>query len=177
MNPPHQNPAAASNDPTATTLRFTTVQALTDYLSGDSSATPRPDLPHTLSHPSLTGMSRAELADLVRRLTLPHAAQTERLRHQRRSRDRLPGTRSGVFRQKITQAERVLATVLHQRGLCKGDVLAQLFDVSPQTIGNAFTEVVPLLEQHGWTPAPGARRFTSAAALIASVTPDDTSTC
>ncbi|WP_405098342.1 ISAzo13 family transposase [Micromonospora sp. NBC_01412] len=50
---------------TATTLRFTTVQAITDYLSSDSSATPRPDLPHTLSHPSLTGMSRAELADLV----------------------------------------------------------------------------------------------------------------
>lgn len=85
-----------------------------------------------------------------------HAAQTERLRHQRRGRDRLLGTRGGVFRQKITQAERILATVLRQRGLCTRDVLAHLFDVSPRTIGNAFTEVVPLLEQHGWTPAPGA---------------------
>jgi hypothetical protein len=161
---------------TATTLRCTTVQALTDYLTGDNSTTLQPDPPHTLSHPCLTGMSRAEFADLIQRLALPYAAQTERLRHRRRGRDRLPGTRGGVFRRKITQAERILATVLYQRGLCTRDVLAQLFDVSPRTIGNAFTEVLPLLQQDNWTPAPGARRFATAAALLASVTPSDTPT-
>jgi hypothetical protein len=120
-------------------------------------------------------MTRAELTTLARRLSVPQAARIERLRHQRRGGERLAGTRGGVFLQKITTAERVLAMVLYQRGLCTRNVLAQLFQVSPRTIGNAFQEVLPLLEQDGWTPAAGGQRFATAAALLASVTtPEDT---
>lgn len=120
-------------------------------------------------------MTRAELSALVQRLSIPQAARIERLRHQRRGGERLPGTRGGVFRQKITTAERVLAVILYQRGLCTRNVLAQLFHVSPRTIGNAFQEVLPLLEQDGWTPQPGGQRFATATALLESVaTPEDT---
>jgi hypothetical protein len=161
----------------ATTLRFTTPQALTSYLADGTAAAGRPHLPLALSDPSLTGMNRAELSALVQRLSVPQAARIERLRHQRRGGERLPGTRGGVFLQKITTAERVLAVILYQRGLCTRNVLAQLFHVSPRTIGNAFQEVLPLLEQDGWTPAPGGQRFATATALLAAVTtPEDTPT-
>jgi hypothetical protein len=75
--------------------------------------------------------------------------------------DRIPGTRGGVFRQKITDAERILATVLYQRRLCTRQVLADLFQVSPRTIGNPLTEVVPLLEQDGYTAEPAGMRFST----------------
>jgi transposase len=162
---------------TATTLCFNTVQALTGYLAGGVEAKAPTDLPEALTEPSLTGMSRAELTTLIQQLTVAQAAQVERLRRQRRGRDRLPGTRGGVFRQKITEPQRILAAILYQRGVCTRHVLAELFGVSPRTIGNTLIEVVHVLEQAGWTPAPGAQRFTTAAALIASTTPYDTPTC
>jgi hypothetical protein len=161
----------------ATTLRFTTIKALNSYLAGGAPETTQPRLPQAwaLSDPSLTGMTRAELTTLVRRLSVPQAARIERLRHQRRGGERLPGTRGGVFLQKITGAERILAVILYQRGLCTRNVLAQLFHVSPRTIGNAFQEVLPLLEQDGWIPQPGGQRFATATALLESVaTPKDT---
>ena len=159
---------------TPTNLRFTSVQAVTDHLAGNAKTQPGHSLPPALSDPSLTGMSRNELTALIQRITISQAAHLEALRQQRRTRDRLPGTRGGVFRQKINDHERVLATVLHQRGICTRQTLAELFQVSPRTIGNALIEVGPVLQQHGWTPAPNAPRFTTAAALLASVTPHDT---
>lgn len=107
---------------------------------------------------------------MVTRLTLPHAAAIERRRHRQRGGDRVPGTRAGVFRQKITNAERVLAAVLYQRRLCTRQVLADLFEVSPRTIGNALTEVTPLLEQHGYAAKPATMKFSTAASLLASIT-------
>ncbi len=115
-------------------------------------------------------MNRAELSALVQRHSVLQAARIERLRHQRRGAVPLRGARGGVFGQKITTAECVLAVILFQRGLCTRNVLAQLFHVSPRTIGNAFQEVLPLLKQDGWTPAPGGQRFASATALLAAVT-------
>jgi hypothetical protein len=99
------------------------------------------------------------------------AAQTERRRYQQRGGERLPGARGGVFQQKITDAERVLATVLYQRKACTRQVLADLFQVSPRTIGNALIEVRPLLDQDGYDPPPAASRFRSATALLNSLTP------
>nr|EJI95825.1 hypothetical protein JVH1_6846 [Rhodococcus sp. JVH1] len=99
-------------------------------------------------------MSRRQLGDLVERLAVRQAALVERRRYTQRGGERMPGGRGGIFRQKITDAERVLATVLHLRQLCTRAVLAELFQVSPRTIGNALLDVRPLLEQDGYTPVP-----------------------
>lgn len=70
--------------------------------------------------------------------------------------------RGGVFPQKITDAERVLATVLYQRRVCTRQVLAELFEVTPPTIGNAFRQVRPLLEQEGYIAPPAQSRYSTA---------------
>jgi hypothetical protein len=116
-------------------------------------------------------MSRPKLHQLIERLSVQQAAQIQRRRHQRRGGARLPEARGGVFRQKITDAEPILATVLYQRGACTRRVLAELFEVSPPTISNALLEVRPLLEQNGHVATPPKTRFSTAAALLASVTP------
>ena len=151
-----------------TTLYFSQLSDLLDYLDHGRTAS-RPDLPRTLSDPALTGMSRQQLQEMVMSLALPHAAAIEQRRHRRRGDDRLPGTRGGVFRQKITDTERILATVLYQRRLCTRQVLADLFEVSPRTIGNALTEVAPLLENHGYVTETAKKKFATAASLLASV--------
>jgi hypothetical protein len=97
----------------------------------------------------------------------------ERRRHQRRGGPRLPGTRGGVFRQKITDAERILATILHLRQACTMQALAELFDVSRRTIGNALAEVRPLLETDGFHLPPAPSRLRSATDLLTSITPQD----
>src|SRR3954451_18223769 len=104
-------------------------------------------------------------------------ARNERHRHRRRGGERLPGARGGVFTQKITDHERVLATVLYQRKLCTQDTLAELFEVSRRTIGDVVREVGPILAQHRFTPTPAGTRFGTAAQLLAALTSgDDTST-
>ncbi|MGY1900121.1 ISAzo13 family transposase [Nocardia gipuzkoensis] len=154
-----------------TQLRFTTTTDLRAFLRDGPTPTvtpPRP-LPETLSDPVLTGMSRRTLDDLVARLTIRQAASVERRRHARRGGERMPGARGGVFYQKITDAERVLATVLRLRRLCTRTALAELFGVSPGTIRNAVLDVLPLLEQDGFTIAPAPTRYRSAAELLAAI--------
>ncbi len=62
-------------------------------------------------------MPHAELAALTKRLGHIQDARSERHRYRRRGGERLPGARGGVFLPKISNAERVLATGLHQRKL------------------------------------------------------------
>jgi hypothetical protein len=81
--------------------------------------------------------------------------------------------RGGVFRQKITDAERILATILALRQVCTMQALADLFDVSRRTIGNALAEVRPLLEEDGFRLPPAPSTLHSAADLLASITPQD----
>lgn len=135
--------------------------------SGEESTRPR--LAERLADPALTGMTRADLATLTDRIVPVLAARAERHRHRLRGGERLPGARGGVFMQKITDAERVLATVLHRRGLGTHDTLAELFEVSRRTIGGALREVGPLLDQNGYLATPAATRFTTAAKLLASL--------
>jgi len=45
-----------------------------------------------------------------------------------------------VFQHKITDPERILATLLYQRRVCTRQALAELFDVSPRTIGTACSK-------------------------------------
>ena len=152
-----------------TTLRFATADALMAFVSGSGPHPARPRLAERLADPVLTGMPRPELAALTERIVPVLAARAERHRHRARGGERLPGARGGIFMQKITDAERVLATVLHRRGLGTHDTLAELFEVSRRTIGGVLREVGPLLDQHGYVAAPAATRFTGAAELLASL--------
>jgi transposase len=159
----HGRPIAAS------TLRFPTADALMAFASGSGPNPARPRLAERLADPALTGMTRGELAALTERIVPVLAARAERHRHRQRGGERLPGARGGVFMQKITDAERVLATVLYRRGLGTHDTLAELFEVSRRTIGGALREVDPLLNQNGYAATPAATRFTSTAEILASL--------
>jgi len=155
-----------------TTLRFTTAAALAEFVAS-SDDTQRPRLPDLLADPALTGMPRTELTALTERVGHIQNARNERHRHRRRGGERLPGARGGVFRQKITNTERVLATVLYQRKLCSQDTLADLFHVSRRTISDVVREIAPILAQDAYTPAPATHRFATAAALLDSIAHPD----
>jgi hypothetical protein len=153
---------------TQTTLLFRHPQQLRNWL--DHGAAPNPmHASGILSHPSLTGMTRADFQAMADRIALPYAAAVEQRRHRRRGGDRLPGTRGGVFRQKITDADRILATVLSQRRLCNQQTLADLFATSRATIRNAIDDIQPLLEDDGHAATPADRYYRTAADLLASV--------
>ncbi len=151
---------------TPTTLRFTTAAALRDFIAHGQAEPPRTRVSELLSDPALTGMTRQELAALTTRVGRVQDARNERHRHRRRGGERLPGARGGVFHQKITNDERVLAAVLYLRKLCTQDTLAELFAVSRRTIGDVVREVGPLLTQDGYTPTPTATRFATAAGVL-----------
>jgi hypothetical protein len=124
---------------------------------------------HVLTEPVLTGMSRNDLGSLLKELIVPYAAAIEARRHRQRGGERRVGTRGGVFRQKITDGDRILATVLYQRRITSLDALAELFAVSPSTLRNAINDVLPILEDRRITIIPSDHRYTSAAELLALV--------
>ncbi|RFU21270.1 ISAzo13 family transposase [Geodermatophilus marinus] len=153
----------------ASTLRFATAEALLAFTSSSGPDPTRPRLADRLADSALTGITRAELAALTERIVPVLAARAERHRHRQRGGERLPGARGGIFMQKITDPERVLATVLYRRGLGTHDTLAELFEVSRRTIGGVLREVGPLLDQHGHVAPPAPARFASAAEILASL--------
>ncbi|MBG0831681.1 ISAzo13 family transposase [Planomonospora sp. ID67723] len=156
----------------AAQVRFAKPVALLDFL--DTGWRPaRAVITDRLAHPVLTGITRNELHLLTQRLAASQSAQGERLGYQRRGAPRQPGTRSGVFPQKISNSERVLLTILYQRKLCTLEVLADaLGDVSRSSIGNVIRETRPLLQQAGHVPAPATVRYRTAADLLAAVPGD-----
>jgi transposase len=150
-------------------LRFTSAAALRAFL--DTSTMPaRPNRLATLGDPVLTGMSREDLVKLIGRLSVRQAAEAERRKYRQRGGERQPAARTGIFYEKITDAERVLATILGLRKICSWDVVAELFQVSRRTIGNARAWVRPLLEQDGYSITRATTRYPSATALLEAVT-------
>jgi len=149
-------------------LRFSSTAALRAFL--DTDVTPaRPDRIAALADPALTGMSREALATLIERLSVKQAAETEGRKYLLRGGQRQPTARAGIFHEKITDAERVLATILGLRKNCSWDVVAELFQVSRRTIGSARARVGPLLKQDGYSVTRAATRYPSAAALLAAI--------
>ncbi|MFI6990856.1 ISAzo13 family transposase [Nonomuraea wenchangensis] len=155
-----------------TVLRFTSAGALRDFLDSNTVPT-RPNRLALLGDPALTGMSRPELAALIERLSLRQAAAAEQRKHRQRGGDRQAGARGGIFREKITDAERVLAVILGMRKVCTWEAVAELFQVSRRTIGNAKLWVRPLLEETGYAVTRSATRYSSADALLNAITPHD----
>ena len=143
---------------------------LTAYL-GARPAADRSHASTVLSDPSLTGMTRDALEALIHRLSVRQTALAEQRRYKQRGGQRQPTARVGVFPQKITDADRVLATLLNQRKICNRWVLAGLFQVSPRTIGNAFLNVRPILEKDGYLATAGPFRFRTARDLLDSLAP------
>ena len=105
-------------------------------------------------------------------------AEAQRLTYQRRGGQRLPpGTRGGVFHQKISNSERVLLALLYHRRLCTLDVLADaLGDVSRSAVGNVIRETLTLLQHEDCIPGPAPTRYGTAADLLATGAANDTAT-
>ena len=125
-----------------------------------------------LSHPALTGMSRRHLDDLIAELAGPQEAQREQTRHQRRGTERRRAAGAGP-RPRLTNADRILATVLYLRRLCTQAVLGELFAVDRSRITEAIREIRPLLEEHGHAITPATARFPAPADLIAFLAAED----
>jgi transposase len=121
----------------------------------------------TLAHPALTGLPRNDLDDLAAALAGPWSTQREQDRHQRRGSDRQRAPGAGPP-PKLTLADRVLATLLHQHLALPYPLLAQLLGVNRTTISRAIQETRPLLNQHGLaTPGTPAARLRTLADISA----------
>lgn len=84
--------------------------------------------------------------------------------------------RGAGAKDKLTAADRVLATVLYLRKLGTRDPLAQLFGVNGSTFTRAVHQVQPLLAEHGYTNPPSTARFRTPAdvtAFLANTSPAD----
>jgi hypothetical protein len=106
----------------------------------------------TLSHPTLTGMSRPELDTLT---TALHALRCHRdqARHHQRQPHRVKHTqpehapRSGRP-PRLAFPDQVVATILHRRLALPYDTLAGLFGCSRSTMWRTLERIGPLLDQH-----------------------------
>jgi hypothetical protein len=137
----------------------------TGTAAAGSPAAAVPD-PVMLSHPALTGMSRQQLDDLIAALAGPQEAQREQARHQRRGTERRRAAGAGP-RPRLTNADRVLVTVLYLRKLCTQAVLGELFGMDRSRITEAIRATRPLLEEHGHAITPSTARFPAPADLAA----------
>jgi hypothetical protein len=157
---------------TPTVVRyFTSAEDLRAWITntGPDGHPPTPPARHRLTDPRLTGMSREALHALLEELIVPYAAAIEERRHRQRGGDRRLGTRAGVFRQKITDSDRILATILYRRRVCGLDTLAELFDVCRSTLWNAINDVLPILDDRRITTTPAEHRHPNAIDLLAFV--------
>jgi hypothetical protein len=98
--------------------------------------------------PELTGLTTAEMDELIAQLAARRQAQREEKARNHPASDARHKPRSGrpaVF----PFPDRVVATVLHLRLSLPDDTLAHLFGTSRSTIRRALTETRHLLDQHG----------------------------
>lgn len=153
---------------------FTRAEDLRTWVTGTGPTEHAPATParQALTDPALTGMSHQALHTLLEELIVPYAAAIEQRRHRQRGGTRQLGTRAGVFRQKITDGDRILATILYRRRICSLNVLAELFTVSRSTLWNAIRDVEPILDAHQVTVPTAGRRFTTAEELLGSAAPE-----
>jgi hypothetical protein len=160
---------------TPTVVRyFTRADDLRTWVTSTRLAEHAPTTPthHALTDPALTGMSRGALHALLEELIVPYAAAIEQRRHRQRGGARQLGTRAGVFRQKITDGDRILATILYRRRICTLNVLAELFAISRSTLWNAINDVEPILDARHITIPTAERRFTTAHELLEPTAPE-----
>jgi Rhodopirellula transposase. len=141
---PHPAPLPGTETETAATAR----------------PTPSPDGvdAHALRDPELTGMTVAQLDSLVGLLIPALAQRREPTRHERRGGKRRR-TRGAGAKDKLSDADRILATVLCLRKIGTHDLLARLFGVTGSTLTRAVQAARPLLAEHGHAIHPSTARF------------------
>ena len=121
---------------------------------------PSPDLAW-LCHPALTGLPPQQWDALTAMLMTLHDQQRETSLDKRRGhRPRLTAPGTGR-RPLLTLADRLLATVLHQRLALPQVAIAALFGVRPETINKRIRDIRQLLEQAGYTIQTGPHRLAS----------------
>ena len=119
---------------------------------------PSPDLAW-LSHPALTGLPTPQWEALISTLMTLHPRQREANLDKRRGhRPRLTAPGTGR-RPVLTLADRLLATVLHQRLALPQTAVAALFSLRPETINRHIREIRQLLEQAEHTIQPSPHRL------------------
>jgi len=121
---------------------------------------PSPDLAW-LCHPPLTGLPAQDWDALIGTLMTLHDQQRETSLDTRRGhRPRLTAPGTGR-RPVLTLADRLLATILHQRLALPQVAIAALFGVRPETINRRIRDVRQLLDQAGYAIQPGPHRLAS----------------
>jgi len=121
---------------------------------------PSPDLAW-LCHPALTGLPPQQWDAQIAALMTLHDQQRETSLDKRRGhRPRLIAP--GVGRRPLlTLADRLLATVLHQRHALPQTAIAALFGVRPETVNRRIRDIRQLLDQAGYTIEAGPHRLAS----------------
>jgi len=121
---------------------------------------PSPDLAW-LCHPVLTGLPAPHWDALITTLMTLHGQQRETSLDARRGhRPRLTAPGTGR-RPVLTLADRLLATVLHQRLALPQVAIAALFSVRPETINKRIRDIRQLLDQARHTIQPGPHHLAS----------------
>jgi Rhodopirellula transposase DDE domain len=114
-----------------------------------------------LCHPALTGLSAQQWDALIATLMTLHDQQRETSLDKRRGhRPRLTAPGTGR-RPVLTLADRLLATILHQRLALPQTAIAALFDVRPETVNRRIRDIRQLLDQAGYAIQPGPHRLAS----------------
>ncbi|WP_331756066.1 ISAzo13-like element transposase-related protein [Streptomyces sp. NBC_01643] len=119
-----------------------------------------------LRNPELTGMPEPMLDELIDQLAPKVDELREQGRIQQRGGERIRARGAGA-KDKLTTADRVLATVLYLRKIGTRDLLSQLFGVNGSTLTRAVHQVQPLLAEHGCTIPPSTARFRTPADIAA----------
>jgi transposase/DNA-binding transcriptional regulator YdaS (Cro superfamily) len=101
-----------------------------------------------LADPRLTGMGADELARLAEQLAPTLKAQAEQRRYEQRGGRlrRAPGRATG--RPLLTDAERVLITVVHLRQVCFQKVLVELLGISSVSVSRMIADTHLALDRH-----------------------------
>ncbi len=117
-------------------------------------------------HLVLTGMPEPAIDELVDQLAQKLDALREQGPHHQRGGKRIRA-RGAEAKDKLTTADRVLATVLYLRKLGTRGLLTRLLQVIGSTLTRAVHQVQPLLAEHGYTIPPSAARLRTTADIAA----------
>ncbi|MFE9404076.1 hypothetical protein ACFYNY_20195 [Streptomyces sp. NPDC006530] len=103
-------------------------------------------------------MTAAQLGALVHALLPALAQQRDQTRHEHRGGERRRRRGAGA-KDKLSDADRILATVLFLHKISPHDLLARLFGVTRSTLTRAVQEARPLLAERSHAIDPSTARF------------------